>query len=176
MAEQSSPELSFQIPQTGGMDEASILQDLDVLQLPEAGRGFEDFTLPLLSPSSTQAAKKHAPCHFNISSDMNACLILDGKRTRKPSSKVAAIAVVINNPCLIIARAFAQALTDAPSTHQDDSTELPLEPISHKKTMVHKYKNGWILAEEEEYKAYDLNGTWAELVTMLVGTFALPTK
>jgi hypothetical protein len=41
---------------------------------------------------------------------MKAHLILDGKRTRKPSSKaaaIAAIAVVMNNPYLIIARAFA---------------------------------------------------------------------
>jgi hypothetical protein len=99
------------------VDEASILQDLDVLQLPEAGRGFEVFKLPSLSPSSSQAAKEQAPCHFDISSDMNARLILDGERTCKPLSKAAAIAVVMNNPCLIIAWAFAQALTDAPSTH-----------------------------------------------------------
>jgi hypothetical protein len=157
------------------VDEAS-LQDLDVLQLPEAGGGFEDFTLPLLSPSSPQTAKEHASRHFNILSDMNARLILDGKRTRKLSSKANAIAAVMNNPCRIIAQAFAQALTDAPSTHQDDSTELLLEPTSHKKVMVHKYKDIWILAEEEEYKAHDLNGTWTESVTMPVGTFALPTK
>jgi hypothetical protein len=174
-AEYSSPELGSQIPQAGGKDEAkSILQDLDVLQLPEAGRGFKDFTLP--EDFTLPVTTKHAPRHFDVSSDMNARLILDSKRTRKPSSKAAAIAVVMNNPCLIIARAFAQALTDAPSTHQNDSTELPLEPTSHKKAMVHKYNDGWILAEEEEYKAHDLNGTWTESVTMPVGTFALPTK
>jgi hypothetical protein len=168
-AEYSSPELGSQIPQAGSEDEAeSIFQDLDVLQLPEAGRGFKDFTLPV--------ATKHAPRHFDVSSDMNARLILDGKRTRKPSSKAAAIAVVMNKPCLIIARAFAQALTNAPSTYQDDSTELPLEPTSHKKAMVYKYKDRWIIAEEEEHKAHDLNGTWTESVTMPVGTFALPTK
>jgi hypothetical protein len=146
------------------------------LQLPEASCGFENFTLPLLSPSLPQAAKKHAPCHFYILSDMNACLILDGMRIRKPSPQAAAIAIVMNNPCLIIARAFAQALTNSPSTHQDDSTELPLEPTSHKKAMIHKYNNAWILAEEEKYKAHNLNGTWTELVTMLVDIFALPTK
>jgi hypothetical protein len=32
------------------------------------------------------------------------------------------------------------------------------------------------LAEEEEYKAHNLNGTWTESVAMPVGTFALPTK
>jgi hypothetical protein len=90
---------------------------------------------------------------------MNACLILDSKRVCKPSSKTAAIAVVMNNLCLIIARTFAQALTDVSSTHQDDSTEAPLEPTSHKKAMVHKYKNAWILAEKEEYKTHNLNGT-----------------
>jgi hypothetical protein len=95
-------EQSSQIPQTEGADEASILQDLDILQLPEAGCGFNDFTLPLLSLSSPQAAKEHATCHFDILSNINACLILDGKRTCKLSSKAAAIAVVMNNSCLII--------------------------------------------------------------------------
>jgi hypothetical protein len=42
--------------------------------------------------------------------------------------------------------------------------------------MVYMYKDEWILAEEEEYKAYDLNGIWTESVLMPVGTFALPTK
>jgi hypothetical protein len=107
---------------------------------------------------------------------MNACLILDGMRTCKPSSKAAAIAIVMNNPCLIIAWAFAQALTDGPSTHQDDSTELSLEPTSHKKAMVHKCNNAWILAEEEKHKAHNLNGTWTESAMMLVDTFAQPTK
>jgi hypothetical protein len=39
------------------VDEAYILQDLDIIQLPEAGCGFEDFTLPSISPSSPQAAR-----------------------------------------------------------------------------------------------------------------------
>jgi hypothetical protein len=42
--------------------------------------------------------------------------------------------------------------------------------------MVYKYKNKWILAEEEKYKAHDLNGKWTESVMMPGGTFALPTK
>jgi hypothetical protein len=68
----------------------------------------------------------------------------------------------MNNSCLILAQAFAQALTNASSTHQDDSTELPLISTSHKKAMVHKYKNKWILAEEEKYKAHELNGKWTD--------------
>jgi hypothetical protein len=39
------------------VNEAYIFQDLDIIQLPEAGCGFEDFTLPPLLPSSPQAAR-----------------------------------------------------------------------------------------------------------------------
>jgi hypothetical protein len=100
-------ELSSQIPQTGGVDEASIFQDFNVSQLPDAHHSFEDFTLPTLSPLSPQAAKKHNPHHFDISSNMDIWFILNCKRICKPSSKAAAIAVVINNSWLIIAWTFA---------------------------------------------------------------------
>jgi hypothetical protein len=36
-----SPELSSLVPQAGGEDEASIMHELDVLQLPEAGQGHD---------------------------------------------------------------------------------------------------------------------------------------
>jgi hypothetical protein len=42
--------------------------------------------------------------------------------------------------------------------------------------MIHKYKNGWIYAEEEEHKAHDDNGTWTDAVTIPAGIFDLPTK
>jgi hypothetical protein len=73
--------------------------------------------------------------------------ILQTKRVRKPSKKTAAVAINVNSIPLIIACAFAQAFTEAPSTYLNDATELPPEPTSHKQAMVHKYKNGWIYAE-----------------------------
>jgi hypothetical protein len=35
--------------------------------------------------------------------------------------------------------------------------------------MVHKYKDGWIKAKEEEYKDYDNNGTWTDAVSVGCG-------
>jgi hypothetical protein len=39
----------------------------------------------------------------------------------------------------------------------------------HKQAMIHKYKDGWTYAEEEEYKVHGDNGTWADAVTMPAG-------
>jgi hypothetical protein len=182
VAAPDSPELSSQVPLSRGEDETTIFQQLDVL-LPETGQGLDndlaDYHNNLdsfVGRYKDRPASQHAPRHFDVSANMNPCLILDGKRVRKPTAKAAAVATTTHTTPLIVARKFALALTNTQSTHANNNTDSPPEPTSHKKAMIHKYKDGWILAEQEEYKAHDDNCTWTDSVTLPVGTFALPNK
>jgi hypothetical protein len=136
---------------------------------------FENTWLDEGRRDSPQDSPIKASCHRDIAADLDERFIKQTKRVRKHSAKVAAVAININIIPLIVARAFAQALIEAPSTHLNDGTNLPPEPTSHKQAMIHKYKDGWIYAEEED-KAHDDNGTWTDAVTMPTVTFLLPTK
>lgn len=64
-------------------------------------------------------------------------------------------------------------MAEAPSATR---AERPPEPTSAKQVRLHPDRDDWILAEVEEYKAHDENGTWVIVVTLSPGIFPLPTK
>jgi hypothetical protein len=66
-------------------------------------------------------------------------------------------------------------MVDAPSATKND-LNLPPEPLSAKQAYIHRFAERWVLAEGEEYKAHNDNGTWEIVVTLPAGIFALPTK
>jgi hypothetical protein len=147
-----SPELSSLVPQPEGEDEASIILELDVLQLPEIGKAYdfdglvEDTLLEDSPHDRPYDSPAEAPHHRDIVANLDKRFIVETKCVRKPSAKAAAVAsnININTIPLVVARAFAQALTEAPRTYLKDDTNLPPEPTSHKQAMIHKYKDVWI--------------------------------
>jgi len=160
-------ELSSQVP-SGGEDEATLLQELEDIELPELGQGhrFEGFPM---NPDE-------APRHLDISSTLDNRLIIDTKRSRRPTLKAAAVSILYNLTPNVLARCFASAIAEAPSIYNSTSADLPPEPTSHKQAMQHVFATGWMTAEGEEYQAHEDNGTWSPSVSRPEGTFALPTK
>jgi hypothetical protein len=159
--------------------------------IPELGQGhsfdgfeeqLEDDENSVLSEAPAEAptqAPKEAPRHLDIAADLDNRLILQGTRTRKPSAKAAGLATAtcLHNYAvpLFVARCFATSIIEAPSATKDNPN-LPPEPANAKQAYVHRFAERWVLAEGEEYKAHNENGTWEIVVTLPAGIFALPTK
>jgi hypothetical protein len=123
---------------------------LDVLQLPGIGKDYdfdglvEDTLLDDSPHDRPYDSPAEAPHHHDIIANSDKRFIIKTMCVRKPSAKTAAVAININTIPLIVARAFAQALSEALSTYLQDDTNLPPEPTSHKQATIHKYKDGWI--------------------------------
>jgi hypothetical protein len=85
------------------------MHELDVLQLPEAGQGHEfdglveNTWLDEDRRDSLQDIPVKAPRHRDIAADLDERFIIQTKRVRKPSAKVAAVAININTILLIVA-------------------------------------------------------------------------
>ena len=97
-----------------------------------------------------------APRHLDISSSLDSRLVVNTKRTRRPTAKVAAISLLYNLTPLALARCLAPAIASAPTIYHSSSADLPPEPTSHKQAMVHTFATGWMDTEGEEYKAHVL--------------------
>jgi hypothetical protein len=140
------------------------------------------YNLTVMDPSLEAVAnvrasppRHEAPRHLDISASCDVHNILSGKRTRRPTQKVSAVAIALHKPRITpyLARCFATAIATAPTATK---LELPPEPTSMKQARQHMHKDGWISAEGAEYKSHDENSTW-EIVTMPpAGIYALPTK
>jgi hypothetical protein len=137
-----SPELSSQVPQTGGEDEEALLQDL---QLPAMGKGhnFDGFQPP------------EAPRYLDISASLDERLIITTKRTRQLTAKaIALVAIPItlrDRTPGFLARCFATAMASAPTIYKHHRSGLLPEPTSHKQALQHVLADGWIDAEGVEY-------------------------
>jgi hypothetical protein len=143
-------ELSSQVP-SGGEDEATLLQELEDIELPQLGRGHHFNGFPV--------EPDEAPRHLHISATLDKRLIVDTKRARRPTVKAAAVAILHYLTPTHLACCFASAIAEAPAIYNSSSDTLPPEPTSHKQAMQHVFAAGWMTAEGEEYKAHEDNGT-----------------
>ena len=157
-------------PYSGGAGVIASKEDY-ILELGQ-GHSFDGFEEQLkddeesvssVAPASapTQATTE-APRHLDIAADLDDRLILQGTRTRKPSAKAAGLATAIclykHTVPLYVARCFATSMIDAPSA-TENNPNLPPEPSSAKQAHIHRFAEHWVLAEGEEYKAHNDNGT-----------------
>jgi hypothetical protein len=140
--------------QTGGEEVID-----DETELPELGSGFDfdgllkssfdfnraidenntDNSLRAVADAQASPPRPHceAPRHLNISASLKSRNILQGKRTRKPSNKLA-VAIALHNPHIsaTFARCFATAIAEALAATK---LKLPPEPTLIKKARVHIY-------------------------------------
>jgi hypothetical protein len=103
-----------------------------------------------------------APRHLDISAGSDERLILDTKRTRRPTAKAIVAIPVVKLPdrcSLYLARCFATAMVNALTIPLKHSSSLLPKPTSHKQALLHPLANSWMEAKREEYKSHDKNGT-----------------
>jgi hypothetical protein len=134
--------------------------------------------LSLTEVAETQASPpRHrpfeAPRHLDISASLDPRNIITSSRNRRPTRRL--YTTITHNPDVpvTLARCFAQAITTAPAT---TARELPPEPTNSRQARQHAFSREWLLAEADEYKSHDDNGTWDIVVTLPAGVWPLPTK
>ncbi|KAF2631436.1 hypothetical protein BU25DRAFT_479004 [Macroventuria anomochaeta] len=133
-------------------------------QLPPVN---SDAEKPVLITFRPLTCRPQAARHLNISANVEGRNIIDGPRKRRPTEEMVA-AIALYNPYIpvALARCFATAIAQAPSA---TPLQFPPELVNGKQTRQHVYSKDWLLAEAEEYKSHNDNGTWGIVIILPPG-------